>query len=42
MNLFKDNTVKLHEIVNSDEFGLRVTTWKVERILTRMNNGQIV
>ena len=42
MNLFKDNTVKLHELVNSDEFGLRVTPWKAERILNRMNNGQIV
>ena len=42
MNLFKDNTVKLNEIVNSDEFGLRVTPWKAERILNRMNNGQIV
>ena len=38
MNLFKDITVKLHEIVNSDDFGLRVTPWKAERILTRMNN----
>ena len=42
MSLFKDNTVKLHEIVSPDEFGFRVTPWKAERILNRMNNGEIV